>query len=66
MTPVVRIATFLGAALVGLLAWSLAMHVFVAHTVIPNLKAERQYFDDAEPDTRPLPIHEYGGGPTRR
>jgi hypothetical protein len=60
MTPAVRIATYLGAALIGLLAWNLAVRVFLGHTVFPRLKAEREYFEYAAPDTsRALPINRY-------
>ena len=34
MTAPARIATYLAAALIGLLAWNLAIRVFLDHTVI--------------------------------
>lgn len=40
-----RIATYAGAALIGLLGWNLAAHVFIGHTLnSPSAKAEGDYF----------------------
>ena len=45
MTAAARIATYIGAALIGLFGWNLAARVLIEHTVAsPSAKAEGEYY----------------------